>query len=410
MQLRAFRLSAGMAALALLGPAAAQATTDVVANPAPGLSAVRLSDEDQAGTVSVRVTPSSPIADGHFSAVLFDINNDGASERAVVATRTAGTTTVSVVTTTQSISSCQQLGGSGAAPVAGATKTVAGDGSSYTVTVPAAALPGTFKWKALGAAVAECSGTDAMLQSASVTLGGAHTFTGSTVVTPDTTAPAAPSGLSVVAGDKTATLNWADNGEGDLAGYLVYRRVAGGAFSLVAQPTASALSDTGLLNGTTYEYYVRAKDTAGNLSAESDKVTVTPAAPATNPSGGGTGNGGTNNGGTNGDTNNGGGTKVPAAPRRAKVKKVTSKLVVLDWPSRKGCVKYRVFRRLKGHRWTKKALAVVKASTFSDKRVRPGKTYQYRIVGVTAGGKATKPSKVLTVQTKRAKSKKARHH
>ncbi|HET6505636.1 MAG TPA: hypothetical protein VFG42_02495 [Baekduia sp.] len=394
-----------MASLALLVPAAAHATTDVVANPAPGLASVRLSDEDQAGTISVRVTPSSPIADGDFSAVLFDTNNDGAGDRAIVATRAAGTTTVTVLRTTQSTSSCQQLRGSGATAISGATKNVASDGSSYTVTVPVAALPGTFRWKALGTEPDSCGGTDAAILTADVTLSGAHSFAGSGVDTPDTTAPAAPAGLTVVGGDKTATLDWADNTEDDLAGYLVYRRVQGGAFSLVAQPTDSALTDTGLLNGTTYEYYVRAKDASGNLSPESVKVAVTPAAPV--PPGGGTNNGGTNNGGTNnGGTNNGGGTsKVPAAPGRPKVKKVTSKLVVLTWASRKGVSKYRVFRRLKGHRWSKTALAVVKRTGYTDKHVKPGTTYQYRIVGVTADGKATQPSPAVTVTTKRAKAK-----
>ena len=39
----------------------------------------------------------------------------------------------------------------------------------------------------------------------------------------DVTAPAAPSGLAATAGEGNVALNWNDNGEGDLAGYNVYR-------------------------------------------------------------------------------------------------------------------------------------------------------------------------------------------
>lgn len=393
MHLRALSLPAWLVCLALLTPAAAHATADVVTNPASGVSAVRISDEDQANAVTVRVAPSSPIADGHFSAVFFDLNGDGKSDRAIVATRSSGTTTVRALSTTQSTTSCQQVGGTGSTAIGGATTTVAIDGGSYTVTVPASALPGTVRWKAVGTPQdTSCSGTDGAVQAVVLSLGDARTFTGSGGASPDTTPPAAPAGLVATAGNASATLDWADNTEGDLAGYLVYRRVQGGAFSLIAEPTSSKLSDTGLLNGTTYEYYVRAKDATGNLSSNSATVTVTPVAPGGGGAGGGNGDGGGNDGGSH--------PKVPSRPGRPKALEVTSKLVKLDWPSRKGCVKYRIFRRLGGHHWPKRPLATVRVSAFTDHHVKPGRTYEYRIVGVTAAGKATKPSKTIKVKTK----------
>lgn len=97
----------------------------------------------------------------------------------------------------------------------------------------------------------------------------------------DTTPPAAPTGLAAVAGDGTVDLDWADNGEGDLAGYHVYRSLAsGGPYSaLTGSPLAtSAFSDTSVSNGTTYHYVVTAVDTSGNESGDSGEASATPMA------------------------------------------------------------------------------------------------------------------------------------
>ena len=101
---------------------------------------------------------------------------------------------------------------------------------------------------------------------------------------PDTTPPAAPTGLSATAGDRTIALDWSDNSEADLAGYRVYRRNADGSWpaSPLATPTASQWSDGGLTNGVTYTYRVTAGDAAGNQSPPSVVASATPVgAPAT---------------------------------------------------------------------------------------------------------------------------------
>ena len=98
---------------------------------------------------------------------------------------------------------------------------------------------------------------------------------------PDTTAPAAPTGLTATAGHAQVALDWANNGESDLAGYRVYRRNPDGTWPstpLTSVP-ASAHTDTGLANGTTYTYRVTAYDVSGNESDPSGTASATPTAP-----------------------------------------------------------------------------------------------------------------------------------
>jgi hypothetical protein len=96
---------------------------------------------------------------------------------------------------------------------------------------------------------------------------------------PDTTAPAAPTGLIASAGNHQVTLDWASNTEPDLAGYNVYRSTtSGGAFTKLnaALVANSAYLDSSAFNDTTYFYRVTAVDTAGNESAPSGEVSATP--------------------------------------------------------------------------------------------------------------------------------------
>jgi hypothetical protein len=100
---------------------------------------------------------------------------------------------------------------------------------------------------------------------------------------PDTTAPDAPAGLSATASSTRVDLSWSASPDQDLAGYRVYRSVdAGKNFSEITKGllTSTVYADTGLQNGTTYTYVVRAEDTSGNLSSASTQASATPQAPA----------------------------------------------------------------------------------------------------------------------------------
>jgi subtilisin family serine protease len=95
---------------------------------------------------------------------------------------------------------------------------------------------------------------------------------------PDTTPPDDPSGLGASAGDGSVSLDWSNNGEGDLAGYRVYRSTSsGGGYSAITGLIGSSdYSDSSVTNGTTYYYVVTAEDTSGNESGNSAEVSATP--------------------------------------------------------------------------------------------------------------------------------------
>jgi len=104
--------------------------------------------------------------------------------------------------------------------------------------------------------------------------------------TPDTTPPGAPANLVAIPDDARVSLDWTDNPEHDLAGYEVYRATApGGPYvkASVSPVAASAYTDTGVANRTTYYYTVTALDSSGNEGPRAAEVSVTPWAPIVVP-------------------------------------------------------------------------------------------------------------------------------
>lgn len=89
---------------------------------------------------------------------------------------------------------------------------------------------------------------------------------------PDTTPPAAPTGLSATGGDSEVSLDWNDNSEEDLDGYNVYRTTSQvqDYYKINASlVSASDYTDSTVSNNTTYWYVVRAVDTSSNESSSS---------------------------------------------------------------------------------------------------------------------------------------------
>ncbi|TGG90098.1 MAG: hypothetical protein ERJ67_11550, partial [Aphanocapsa feldmannii 277cV] len=82
--------------------------------------------------------------------------------------------------------------------------------------------------------------------------------------TPMLPVPLAPSDLSATAGDAEITLSWSDPGNATISGYELIRH-GDNAFSAVSGSAASTTSHTvtGLTNGTTYSFAVRAVNTSG---------------------------------------------------------------------------------------------------------------------------------------------------
>ncbi|HEV2781104.1 MAG TPA: glycoside hydrolase family 6 protein [Actinophytocola sp.] len=99
----------------------------------------------------------------------------------------------------------------------------------------------------------------------------------------DTTPPSVP-GTPSVSGvtSSGATLSWAASTDNvGVVGYNVYRE-QGATDTLLAQPSGTSTTLTGLSASTAYQVYVRARDAAGNLSANSGLASFT-----TLPGGGG---------------------------------------------------------------------------------------------------------------------------
>jgi chitinase len=133
------------------------------------------------------------------------------------------------------------------------------------------AAAGSYAVKAVATDNAGATGTSAL---ANITV--------NPVTSPDTTAPSVPAGLSAPSvTSSSVNLAWnasTDNAGGSgVAGYDVYRNGA-----LVGSSSSTGYTDSGLSAATAYTYRVRARDNAGNASAQSAQIGAT-----TSPGGGG---------------------------------------------------------------------------------------------------------------------------
>ncbi|NUR73085.1 MAG: hypothetical protein HOU81_19895, partial [Hamadaea sp.] len=103
----------------------------------------------------------------------------------------------------------------------------------------------------------------------------------------DTSPPSTPANLTASgATASSVNLNWSASSDNvGVTGYDVYRATNGGSFSQIATASGTSYTATGLAASTQYQFYVRARDAAGNTSGNSATVTAT-------TSGGGGGGGG----------------------------------------------------------------------------------------------------------------------
>lgn len=156
----------------------------------------------------------------------------------------------------------------------------------------------------------------------------------------------APTGVSAAAGDVSVTLTW--NAVSGATGYKVLRSTSpsGGAVQ-VADVSARSFTDSGVVNGTTYYYVVRAYDFT-RQSSDSAQVSATPQAPPASPLAAPTG--------------------VSAA--------AGDSLVTLNWNAVAGATGYRVLRT-ENVAGTYVQIADLTGRTLADSGVVNGTTYYY---------------------------------
>jgi hypothetical protein len=94
---------------------------------------------------------------------------------------------------------------------------------------------------------------------------------------PDTTPPTAPANLVATAGRRKISLTWtASTDDVGVTGYQVWRSAsATGTFTQIATATTTSSYNDSVASRSTYYYYVKATDAAGNVSGASNTASAT---------------------------------------------------------------------------------------------------------------------------------------
>ncbi|HET7630361.1 MAG TPA: fibronectin type III domain-containing protein, partial [Candidatus Saccharimonadales bacterium] len=144
--------------------------------------------------------------------------------------------------------------------------------TSYTVS--SSLTPTTYRWRVRAEAK---SGSGPWSSEWTFTVGNTPPPTA------DTTAPTIPASLTATASSTSQiALSWgASTDNVGVTGYDVYRYGPGSTnYTRLTTTTTTGYQDSGLASATTYSYYVKARDAAGNTSAASNTASATTQAPA----------------------------------------------------------------------------------------------------------------------------------
>ncbi|NEW06619.1 hypothetical protein GK047_11400 [Paenibacillus sp. SYP-B3998] len=269
---------------------------------------------------------------------------------------TAPTNLIATGSTTTSISlswtaSTDNVGVTGYDVYRGATLAGTATGTTFTASGLTAATSYSFTVKAKDAA--------GNVSTASAVV------TGTTSTVPgDTQAPTTPTNLSVTATTPTSiSLSWtASTDNVGVTGYDVYNGT-----TLAGTATATTFTATGLTAGTAYTFTVKAKDAAGNASAESAAVTGTT---STVP----------------------GDIQAPTVPTNLSVTATTSSSISLSWTASTDNVGVTGYDVYKGTTLA----GTSTATTFTAAGLTAGTAYTFTVKAKDAAGNVSAASAAVT--------------
>ena len=190
--------------------------------------------------------------------------------------------------------------------------------------------------------------------------GGESANSSETSATTVTSAPLTPTGLTATPGNGQVALAW--NASSGATSYRLKRATtSGGPYTLVASPTSTSLTDTGLTNGTTYFYVVSAVNSGGE-SPDSPQVSARPQATA------------------------------PAAPTRLSASSNRPRFIALTWTqsATPGITQNRIYRGTSGGPYS--PLATISPTTsYKDSGLSKGASFCY-VVTALIGSIESSPS------------------
>ncbi|GAA1011339.1 hypothetical protein Aple_059190 [Acrocarpospora pleiomorpha] len=196
----------------------------------------------------------------------------------------------------------------------------------------------------------------------------------------DTSPPTAPGSLTASGTTANSTnLSWSPSSDNvGVSGYDIFRRQGTtGTFTSVGTSTGTTFAATGLTASTQYQFYVVARDAAGNQSPQSNTVSVT-------TTGGG-----------------GGDTSPPTAPGSLTASGTTASGTNLSWSASSdnvGVSGYDIFRR-QGTTGTFANVGTTTGTSFAATGLTASTQYQFYVVARDAAGNNSPQSSTVSVTT-----------
>ena len=184
---------------------------------------------------------------------------------------------------------------------------------------------------------------------------GSSAFSSSVNATTSPAIPATPTGLAAAATSSTAiNISW--DAMAGASSYSLERSPDDATWAVIASPSTTSYSNTGLTPSTTYYYRVASTNSAGT-SAYSTSVNA-----ATSPT-------------------------TPSTPTGLAAAATSSTTISVSWNSSAGAATYTLQRSPDNSAWT--GIATQAGTTYSDSSLTPNTIYYYRVDATNSAGSST---------------------